>query len=140
MDPLLANAAHIARYRSKNPLPARSRDDVTPAYGAQEMVKLTRLLRHEETMTRDQALVGLQSAMQKPQLRASGVHVGLVQALQVCPPPRPRRPRRPRTAHLFRLFSHLLCCCALYSRSWPRHCQRSPLAVPVPRPTWRTPR
>ena len=92
MDPLLSNAVHIARYRSKNPLPARSRDDVTSAYGAQEMVKLTRLLRHEETMTRDQALVALQSALQKPQLRASGVHAGLVPALQV----RPRRPPRPR--------------------------------------------
>ena len=55
MDPMLANAVHIARYRSKNPLPNRSLDEVTPAYGAQEMVKLTRLLRHEDTMTRDQA-------------------------------------------------------------------------------------
>ena len=82
MDPMLANAVHIARYRSKNPLPNRSLDEVTPAYGAQEMVKLTRLLRHEDTMTRDQALIALVSALQKPQLRASGVHAGLVGALQ----------------------------------------------------------
>jgi hypothetical protein len=102
MDPLLSNAVHIARYRSKNPLPARSRDDVTSAYGAQEMVKLTRLLRHEETMTRDQALVALQSALQKPQLRASGVHAGLVPALQVRPrrPPRPCRPLAPTSSLL----------------------------------------
>ena len=48
----------------------------------QEMVKLTRLLRHEDTMTRDQALIALVSALQKPQLRASGVGSGLVAALQ----------------------------------------------------------
>ena len=55
---------------------------MAPAYGQHEMVKLTRLVRHEDMMTRDKALVALQTALQKPQLRASGVHSGLVPALQ----------------------------------------------------------
>ena len=82
MDPLIQNAVHIARHGSKNPLPTRSLDGVNPAHGMQEMVKLTRLLSHDDTMTRDKALVALHSALQKPQLRASGVDAGIVEALQ----------------------------------------------------------
>lgn len=82
MDPLLANAAHIARHRSKQPFPSRGMDDVTPAYGGHEMVKLTRLIAHEDTMTRDQALLQCASDLQKPQHRAAAIQAGIVPALQ----------------------------------------------------------
>jgi HEAT repeat protein len=82
MDPLVQNALHIVQHRGKTPLPSRTLDDVTPAYGLQKMVKLTRLLGHDDTMTRDRALVALHSSLQKPQLRACGVQAGIVPALR----------------------------------------------------------
>jgi|EP01047_Picozoa_sp_COSAG01_P061452 hypothetical protein len=82
MDPLIQNAVHIVLHRSKNPLPKRHLDAVTPAYGDREMVKLTRLLGHADTVTRDNALVALHSTLQKPQLRSAGVSAGVVPALR----------------------------------------------------------
>ena len=81
MVPPEAVTAHISRFRVKNPLPDRSIDDVTAAYGAWEMPKLVRLLRHSDAIIRDKALVGLATVLQKPQLRASGVDAGLVEAM-----------------------------------------------------------
>lgn len=81
MVPPEAVTMHISRFRVKNPLPDRSIDDVTTAYGAWEMPKLVRLLGHSDAITRDKALVSLATMLQKPQLRASGVEAGLVPAL-----------------------------------------------------------